>query len=255
MAERKTIEGEPAAATEIFKRLLAAYDKDGTTNVAAVLCAAGALGGFAAQQAVWKTCVEPGGRNPGDFLVKATTKLGETLYFGEPVVMFLQATGADTFSFYSFVAGAVPDATRLPDLREIYKRVAADAGTPQFWILRVPTPPGGFPIAPQLLNDHWAWVQEVLIRHGNKPAEWPAILGFAGHRAIRGAANPDAAPLFCRVIMETAILASKIDPRMVVGATSGLDPTGPWNDRAAKPETQREVIAEVLPLIPKEIPR
>src|ERR1700761_3370161 len=59
MAELKTISGDPAAATEIFKRLLEIYDKDGTTNAAAVLCAAGALGGFACQQAVWKRCIEP----------------------------------------------------------------------------------------------------------------------------------------------------------------------------------------------------
>lgn len=255
MTERKTIEGEPAAATEIFKRLLDAYNKDGTTNVAALLCATGALGGFAAQQAVWKSCIEPGRRNPGDFLVKLTTKPGETLYFGEPVVMFLQATGVDMFSFYSFVAGAVPDSTKLPDLREIYKRVAADAGTKQYWNIHVPPPPGGFPIAPQLLNDHWAWVEETLIRHGNTPAQWPAIIGFAGHRAIRGATNIDAATVYCRVVMETAIRASKIDPRLVVGATSGLDPSGAWNDRASKPDTQREVIAEVLPLLPKEVPR
>lgn len=256
MAELKTISGDPAAATEIFKRLLEIYDKDGTTNVAGVLCAAGALGGFAAQQAVWKSCIEPGARDPGDFLVKVSTKLGETLYFGEAINMFLVATSEGVFSFYSFVAGAVPDSAKLPDLRESFRRAAAEAGTPDFWTLKIPGPPGGFPKAPNLLNDHWGWVQEVLIRHGNPPAQWPAVLGFAGHRAIKGGATkPELAPLFCRVVMETAILASKIDPRLVVGATSGLEPGGVLSQRAVSPATQKDVMADVLPLLPHEIPR
>jgi len=256
MAELKTISGDPAAATEIFKRLLEIYDKDGTTNVAAVLCAAGALGGFACQQAVWKRYIEPGARNPGDFLVKVSTKLGETLYFGEAINMFLVATSEGVFSFYSFAAGAVPDPSKLPDLRESFRRAAAEAGTPDFWTLKIPGPPGGFLKAPNLLNDHWGWVQETLIRHGNTPAEWPAVLGFVAHRAIKGGAQkPELAPLFCWIVMETAILASKLDPRLVVGATSGLDPGGAWSHRAVGQATQKDVMAEVLPFLPHEIPR
>ncbi|HEY2071691.1 MAG TPA: hypothetical protein VGG48_19180 [Rhizomicrobium sp.] len=255
MADFQTIQGEPAAATEIFKRLLTAYDDKGTTDVAGLLCAAGALGGFASQQAVWKACIEPDKRNPGDFLVRATTKSGETLYFGEPINLFLQATSSGVYSFYSFVAGAVPDQSKLPDLIEIFRHVAATAGKPEFWTIRVQGPLGGFPKPKALLDTHWPWVQEVLIRHGNPATEWPVILGFVAHRAIKGGANATTAPLFARVVMETAILASKIDPRQVAGATSGFDPSGPWNNRAAAGPTQREVVDEVLPLLPRAIPR
>jgi hypothetical protein len=69
-----------------------------TPQIPAMLSAVGACGGFAAQVAVWRELILPGWRNPGDFLMFATTKAGKTFYYGEAINLFLLGTMAEHVS-------------------------------------------------------------------------------------------------------------------------------------------------------------
>jgi hypothetical protein len=248
---------DPAASIEIFDHLRRTFDKDGITDTGMFLCTVGSLGGFASQQAVWKACIEPNGRDPGDFLVQVGTKSGEVFYFGEAINLFLSAVRDGTFSFYSMVAGSVPDAgpATLPDLTEIFRHVAGTCGGSEFWNIRVPKPYPPLPSVRTALDLHWESTQEILLRHGNPASEWPVILGFVAHRTAKGATSVGPS-LAARIIMEAAIIASKADPRSVQGATSGLALSSPahWSGRALSPETQRAVVDEVYTYLPKRMP-
>ena len=246
---------DPVAAVAIYDNLCRAFDNNGMTNTAMLLCAIASAGGFACQQAVWKTCIEPNNRNPGDFLWVAGTQSGESLYFGEPINMFL--VGApETFSFYSAVAGIAPNPGpgTLPNLGEIFQHVTSSAGSPGYWDVRVPKPLPPLPSIRTALNSYWHPIQEILLQHGNPASQWPVILGFAAARIGRAVAKDLPATLVVRIIMEAAIIASKADPRTVPGATSGLRQTTSWSNRALLPATRHEAVKEASKYLPKRIP-
>jgi hypothetical protein len=245
---------DPAASEAIFARILKLADKNGITNIGDVWSLVGALGGFASQQAVWKACIEPGNRNPGEFLVGAGTTSGELLYYGEAINQFLFCVDGTHHSFYSLVAGSIPDPTpdRLPNLRNISAYVASTVGTPNFGLSRLPELRGRFEHPKQALNRNWEWVQEELLRFRNPPAHWPMILGFAAARALKGADGDQ--PLGAILVMEAAIAMSKVNPATVPGATSGMSPPQQWSDRAVTQAREAELLAEVLPLLPLRVP-
>ena len=248
---------EPRAAQDIWARLLQIFDVQGQTQIGSVLCTAGSLGGFACQQAVWKACIEPNSRNPGDFLVKVGIRSGERFYFGEAINQFLVGNRPGRMSFYGMVAGAVPNPApqNLPDLKAIFEQVAKSVGTESFGVVRLPKEHGAFAVPRVALNEHWPWVEEALKSAGNPANEWPLILGFVARRAVKGSRIVMQEPLAARLVMEAAIFMSKVDPATVSGATSGLVLPDQWNDRARRPERNAEVVAEVLPLVPDSIPK
>lgn len=265
----------PDAAKVILQRISELYDINGVTQVGDVISLVGALGGFASQQAVWKSCIEPGNRNPGDFLWSVGTSGGEILFYGEATNLFLTCTNKGHYSFYSLVAGAIPENARstLPDIRQLMIHVARTAGTPDFGI---PKAAGRFENPRTSLNRNWRWVQDILLRYRNPPAHWPFILGFVANQVVKNAGpgaagdikemlfekdhrlaasfqarfpilNPQRAAL---LMMEAAIAMSKVNPASVPGATSGLVQPEAWSNRAVTPAFQAEIAAEVLPLLP-----
>ncbi len=259
MADMRTIAetDQPAVVPAIFERLRQSYETAGRVQIGSILSAVGALGGFASQQAVWKACIEPGGRNPGNFLVSFGTKTGEVFYFGEAINLFLQATDGRHLSFYSFVAGAVPDPgpRTLPDLKAIFSYVSSTIGKPAFGVLRLPEPRGIVDPPRAALTRHWGWTEDLLRQAGNPAAEWPAILGFVAGRCMKAAKGIMAPSLAATIVMEAAIFMSKMDPRAVPGATSGRTPPTNWSNRALTPATQKAVVDEARPLIPTAVPR
>lgn len=248
---------DPLAAQEIWKTILQIFDVQRETQIGWVLSTVGALGGFACQQAVWKACIEPRNRNPGDFLVKVGTRSGETYYFGEAINQFLMTAFPPRKTFFGMVAGAIPNPTpeNLPDLKEIVEHVAKSVGSKSFGFVRLPKERGAFAVPRVALSKHWRWVEEALKSAGNPANEWPIILGLVAHRAVKGAQIVMEGSLAARLVMEAAIFMSKIDPATVAGATSGLLPPAQWNDRALRPERNQEVLTDVLPLVPTAMPK
>lgn len=258
MSELLAIQSDPVAATHIFKDYHGRFRESPPVLAGIFLCTVGSLAGFAAQQAVWKTCIEPEDRNPGDFLVRFSTTNGETFYSGEATNLFLQVAKRPWLSFFSFVAGAVPNAepATLPNLREICDHVARSAGGPEFWNVRGAD--ATFPSPRMVLNNRdWSETERILTQYGTAPFQWPVVLGFVAQRTIRALKNVVPPNVAVRLVMEAAVIASKADPRTVPGATSGVDPRlapQQWSDRALRPDRQQEVIDEMHGLLPREIP-
>jgi hypothetical protein len=236
-------------------QLRAVYDEKGMTQLGSLLGAAGALGGFAAQQAVWKTFVEPQRCNAGEYFYMAASKSGERFFLGEPVNQFLLGTVPGVYSFYSMVAGAIPNPVpkTRPDLREIIGHVVRTIASDQFGVLRLPEPHGVVERPRLALNRHWDWAQHMLREAGNAPSEWPVVLGFVANRLITWARTHIAPPLGARLVMESAIAMAKVDPATVPGATPPLVPQT-WSNRAIKGNMQ-QLVDEVRLRMPRAIPR
>jgi hypothetical protein len=241
----------PAATRAIFDRLKLFLDRQGQIQGGDFISIVAALGGFAAQQAVWRCLIEPAQHNAGDYLVRVRTKQGDTLYFGDATNVFLTSTHG-RLSFYALAAGGVPS-DQLPDLGEIFRYVSSML-EPNFAAVRLPTAHGKFLPPRAALDTHWGWVEKALLGSGHPASEWPAILGFVSQWVIRGAATSNLpTPLGLKLLMETAIFMSKVDPRFVPGASAGIRPPEKWSNRALTTVERPVIRAEVEALLPKQL--
>ena len=126
---RPRIKGDNAIA-QIHGWVMTALRDGRGIHCEAALTVVGALGGYAAQQAIWEGMVKPAPPKEKAFTVARTTS-GEEFYFGDAINMALASTGPKVASFWSLVAGGAQSAgaRQLPDIAEIFKHCAETVGT------------------------------------------------------------------------------------------------------------------------------
>lgn len=248
-----------SAWAEISDRLCASYDPKSPHRLSVLLGAIGALGGFAAQQAVWKTFIEPRDLNPGQYLLYIRAKNGDLYYYGETINRFIMETGADVFCFYTFVAGAIPNPTdeRRPNLNEMFAYTAGVIGSERYGKRRFIRDGDNVEHVEISLKRHWKWVSRIMDESGHPSSAWPAILGQAAQHIISKVASSLDPTVAARLVMDSAIAMSKFDPKKVPGATSGLIEPKDWVNTAAfgGEPVQKRLISEVHAALPKSIPR
>ena len=88
-------------ATRIVSYLNDAYRGQGSETL---LSAAGALAGFAAQQALWEALVRPGKVSAEKLFMRVTTTSGETFFFGDFLNKVVGSTQAGELSIWRLVA-------------------------------------------------------------------------------------------------------------------------------------------------------
>jgi hypothetical protein len=198
----------------------------------------GALAGFSAQHAIWEIVVQTGklpahagaNMNAGAFVV-ATTKNGETYYFGDLLSSYLipqnHPLGPGQYTLWNFLAAAVQSSGGQPlgpqEIGEIFKNAAATAGGPQFGVPRLPK--GHQPrLSPRdALNALWPATRKLLSRddapgaQGQRlsPAHWPTVIALTAQKLIqltKGTLDP---ALSMRIVLEAAVPMSKVDPKTV----------------------------------------
>jgi hypothetical protein len=209
-----------AAYWRISQFLLGQYNDDGGRRFEASLNAAGALAGFAAQQAIWEGIVRPGRMTIEQAFVRVGTTDGGTYYFGDFLNMILASTEEGQLSIWRLVAGAAvgAGAAKLPDLSPLFKACAATVGGPQFGI---PTWATGEALheLPRDALRHWPTVRTILQEAQSPPLHWPLELARTAQTLLESAKAtlpPDKAAL---IVMEAAIPMSKVDPRSVPGGS------------------------------------
>lgn len=243
---------EHQAVKLVYEELMSAYQDQQGVHAETILNAVGAIAGFAAQQAVWKVLIEKGRRNPGDYLVMVQSDSGDRYYFGEAINLVLTCTQPGCLSFWSFVAGAVPNPSvdTLPDLMDIFRNTAATVGGELFAVPRVPEKhlPRELPV--KALKRNWANIQLILDRTGGDPMQWPALLGVVANILIRQIGDQLTPALAARIIMESAVPMSKINPQAVPGAIAGTKPTDKWSVRAAQESSVKDIYKEVRKAMP-----
>jgi hypothetical protein len=226
-------------------------------NVENLFASIGAIAGFAAQNAALARMDKrdvplPVGadktmsradlsehlREKGLLLI-AATKDGEHFYFGDLINGYLveQATTVD-YSLFSIVAGAALAAglktADLPDYKAMFAHVASTVGQPSFGELQLPAGGPRPGIGPRkAIELFWPHVKFIFERTDGqkavtpavgrnvKPEYWPLVSALVAGQLIAIAKDTIDPKRAVALIMESAIIASKIDPKTVPQAPSG----------------------------------
>lgn len=234
------------------KSLRAIFESGGTWDehpaVPSILNALGACAGFAAQIAVWRELILPKGRNPGDYLMYATTKSNEIFLMGEAINLFLFSTPTGRLSFLSLAAATLSNPAELCDIPDLLRHVVGSMGSDAFGRPRVP-PSVSLPELPRAaLRRTWPSVADAL--RGHRPADWPVLLGAAANKIIYANRAQLAPPAAVRILLEAAVPMSKLNPATVEQSGIEMPTLTGWSVRAVKPDKQEAIMREVQSVMP-----
>jgi len=191
------------------------------TQQEAVLCALGALAGYAAQQAIREALVKTGKLSLDQAFAVIETRSGEVFFFGELLNAVIVAkdggrngggNGAGHASIWKIVSegGSEAGAINLPDVTDVIKHCAATVGRDEFGIPRVPDAHMPNILPRDAVSRFWPEARRKLA--GTDPMSWPLQLALAARSLIvslKHAVRPDIA---VQIVMEAAVPMSKIDP-------------------------------------------
>lgn len=205
-----------------------------------LLTAIGAIAGFACQVAMWREI----GKRPeavprwsppavptDPSLVCVTINSGETFFFGDRLNAYLTGNGAERpFCLSGFVGGALSGSgiarEAFPSASEMYARVSKSLGTSQFGYPHVESEHRPHLPAQECARKLWGFARTAMLMD---PASIPpamqepplkeehlyivaSIVANQLMTAVKGVLAP---LLAATLVLESAIAASKIDPRTV----------------------------------------
>jgi hypothetical protein len=186
----------------------------------AVLCALGALAGYAAQQAIREAFVKPGRLTLDQAFVVIETRSGEVFFFGDLLNAIIVSKGGGKngiresghASIWKVVSDGGYDAgaINLPDVNDMIKHCAATVGRDEFGIPRVPDAYMPQILPREAIARFWPTARRKLA--GAEPMSWPLHLAMAAYQLIvelKDTIRPDIA---VQIVMESAVPMSKIDP-------------------------------------------
>ena len=195
------------------------------TQQEAVLCALGALAGYAAQQAIREALVKTGRLTLDQAFAVIETRSGEVFFFGELLNAVIVAqdgarngahtgNGASTghASIWKIVSegGRDAGAINLPDVTDIIKNCAATVGRDEFGIPRVADAHMPNILPREAVSRFWPAARRKLA--GKDPMSWPLHLAMAARSLIVSLQNAVRPDIAVQIVMEAAVPMSKIDP-------------------------------------------
>lgn len=211
-----------------------------------LLVSIGAIAGFAAQCAVneriRKRDIPGAAKDMPDaelgklmhergLAVQVTAKSGEHYYFGDLIngYMVWQKTTVDAPLFALLASAAFEagvKAEELPNLTPMFSHASKTIGTPDYGVLH---PPGN--LAPQLtprqaLDRFWPRVKFILARTDGqgiefakrcsvRPEYWPLVTALVARQMLQWSKGAIDLRVGLALIMESAIVMSKVDPKTV----------------------------------------
>lgn len=209
-----SVKGDNAIA-QIHGWVMTALRDERGIHCETALTVVGALGGYAAQQAIWEGMVKPGLLTKEKAFMVVGTASGEEFYFGESINLALASTGQNIASFWSLVGGGAQSAgaKQLPDIAEIFKHSAETVGTEAFGVPRLPPQYMPKPTPRRALNECWPHVYGML--KATPPGTWAMQLGVVAQRLIVQMKDVVPPEMAARILMEAAVPMSKVDPKTV----------------------------------------
>jgi hypothetical protein len=205
-----------------------------------LLTVIGALAGFAAQNAALNAITSgtaPTGKPRS--LAIVTAKSGEIFLFGDAINGFLFPEEGSVLPLAAIIAGAAVKAgvseVNLPNVGEMAAHVASVVGSAaEFGKLR--PRPGAEPHLQPLaaLNKFWPGTRDILARPPVKPLfggresslqeiHWPIVLGLVASQYIAMTKQTLDPAIGASIIMESAVITSKVDPQRVESGKWHID--------------------------------
>jgi hypothetical protein len=216
------------AIGNLREALLAWLRSERGVHAETLMVVVGALAGFAAQNAAFRSLGPPGTPVPDNAIVMAEAA-GARFYFGDRINGYLvRQAGGSQYPLWGYIAAAALQAglpaQELPDVTEMFEHIARSIGTPAFGIPRAPREQ-----VPQLtprkaLELFWPSANALLSNtegpgplKGTSVAEehWPLVIALVARQFIIMAKDTLDPRIALALVMESAIAMSKVDPQTV----------------------------------------
>lgn len=194
---------------EVFACLTARLKKDGRVHIETMLCALGAVAGYACQ-AQLRAQARAAGLPEASAFHAVTAADGKRYFFGDLLNGLVAGPRTSIWTVCSGALGMTRKAG-LPDPDEIFQHVAASVGSAAFGVPRVPAAhqPVELPLA--CLKTLWPAVAAIAARRCPDPAHWSLLFCAALKRALQVAEGTIAPDRAFRLVMESAVAMSKVD--------------------------------------------
>lgn len=201
--------GPQIAAREIYAQLVAAMKDERGVHAESILCALGALAGYACQ-ADLRAQAKQKGLPEKAVLVVIETKNGGRYYFGEALNSVLAASPC---SLRTLVTRAATEAgaTELPDIKGIFAYVSESVGHDHFGTPRLPAShkPDHKPI--HYLKQFWPVLFPVTQDLCHDASEWPVAFALAAQQGLLAVKDILDPAIAFTILMECAIPMSKVE--------------------------------------------
>ena len=201
--------GAQVGAKAVFQRLLEGMADEKGVHTESLMCALGALAGYACQASLRAQALAANMAETAAFNVVGTAD-GKQYFFGDPLNNLLANS---QFSVWALAGGAAQHngAKDLPDLSEIFQYTSSVVGGPEFGIPRVPEQHRAVDLPLNFLKIIWPELFGTVKQFCPDPAGWPILYGFAIQEAMdAGKAVLDPA-MALKIVMESAVPMSKVD--------------------------------------------
>jgi hypothetical protein len=206
-----------------------------------LLTAAGTLVGFAAQHVALLKGVEATnkfGAVPRNSIVLVRTKSGQQFLFGDWINAPLFPEAHSQFPLFGFLAARTIQAgvneKHLPPYVEMVSHVSSSVGSPGFGLVRAPKEHQPQLQPAQLIKLLWPPVTKILrlpppeqMRVSEpplSPTHWPIIISIVASQFITQTKDTLDPQLGYALVMESAIIASKIWPELIQPGNWKLEP-------------------------------
>ena len=185
-----------------------------SVHIETMLCALGAMAGFGCQVSVYEGLVAGGLISARDAFLIVKTNDGGTYLFGD----HLNSSLVDgTKSVWGYVGGALQSLGQpLIDMHEIADFVTRSVGSPSFGTLRVSAEHQPILSPIEGLKGYWSYFYKMLQLENGDPMLTGVYFGIAAHLFIIEAKDILSPEIAARIVMESAIAMSKIDPKLIV---------------------------------------
>ncbi|MCE3261477.1 MAG: hypothetical protein K0R43_556 [Pseudoduganella sp.] len=184
-----------AGSRELVRIVSEQLQSRGDTRPESLLCALGALAGFACQVSARTNAFAHG--------MPERDRLAEDL----SLLLF----GME-YSVWGLVAGAARHhgCTSLPEPAEIWASVGKSMGTAQFGVPRVPRQHAARELPAEYLRLFWPMLKPVITRYCGNPAHWPVMCALALQQGMEAGRGRLDAGMAVRISLESALPMARI---------------------------------------------
>lgn len=201
--------GAQVGAKEVYQRLLGGMADEKGVHSESLLCALGALAGYACQASLRAQALAANMAETAAFQVVGTVD-GKQYFFGDPLNNLLAGS---QYSLWSLAGGAAQHngAKALPDLEEIFQHTASMLGDAKFGIPRVPEKHRACDLPVNFLKIIWPELFPTVKEFCPDPAGWPILYGLAIQEAMDSTKAVVDPAMAMKIVMESAVPMSKVD--------------------------------------------